>query len=105
MRPHRDLSDAVDVPAVLRRARRGDGDAWEILFRRSYPRLLAYAARRLPNTELARDAVGETMARAIANVGQLRRIDGFDAWMYGILRHVVIDAQRRLARERPGIVP
>lgn len=45
------------------------------------------------------------MARAIANVEQLRQDGGFDAWMYGILRHVVIDSQRRLFREQPGSVP
>jgi RNA polymerase sigma-70 factor, ECF subfamily len=93
------------MSALLERARRGDQDAWEALFRRAYPRLLAYAARRLPTTELAKDAVGETMARAVANVDRLRDDDGFDAWTYGILRHVVIDTQRRLCREEPGIVP
>jgi RNA polymerase sigma-70 factor (ECF subfamily) len=55
---------------------------------------------------MAKDAVSETMTRAVANIARLR-FDGagFDAWMYGIARYVVIDAQRKMRREAPGIVP
>lgn len=95
-----------EVRALVGRACHGDEQAWEVLFRRSYPRLLAYAMRRLPTKELAKDAVGEAMIRAVAHIDRLRHDGGgFDAWMYGILRHVVIDAQRGLSRERPGLVP
>jgi RNA polymerase sigma-70 factor (ECF subfamily) len=88
------------------RARLGDERAWEHLFRRSYPKLLAYASRRLPTSEQAKDAVGETMTRAVANIGRFRGDGGgYDAWVYGIVRHVVVDEQRKLCREGPGLVP
>jgi RNA polymerase sigma-70 factor, ECF subfamily len=91
---------------LVRKAQRGDEQAWDALFRRSYPKLLAYASRRLPTSELAKDAVGETMTRAVAGIDRLRfERAGFDAWMYGIARHVVLDAQRTLWREGPGRVP
>jgi RNA polymerase sigma-70 factor (ECF subfamily) len=94
------------VRDLVERARRGDESAWEALFRRAYPKLLAYASRRLPTQEQAKDAVGETMTRAVANIDRLRNEGGgFDAWMYGIMRHVVVDAQRSLAREGPGLIP
>ncbi len=98
--------NAESVHALVVLARDGDDAAWELLFRRSYPRLLAYATRRLPTAEMAKDAVSETMTRAVANIARLR-FDGagFDAWMYGIARYVVIDAQRKMRREAPGIVP
>ncbi len=103
-----DLRDrhAESVHNLVVSARDGDDASWELLFRRSYPRLLAYATRRLPTTEMAKDAVSETMTRAVANIDRLR-FDGagFDAWMYGIARYVVIDAQRKMWREAPGIVP
>jgi RNA polymerase sigma-70 factor, ECF subfamily len=96
----------TELIEVLDAARSGDEGAWDELFRRSYPRLLAYAGRRLPTDELAKDAVGETMIRAVASLHRFRHEGGgFDAWMYGILRHVVIDAQRALFREGPGLVP
>jgi RNA polymerase sigma-70 factor (ECF subfamily) len=67
---------------------------------------LAYAARRLPTEVQAKDAVGETMTRAVAHIDRLRHEGGgFDAWMYGIMRHVVVDTQRALAKEGPGLVP
>ena len=94
------------VRDLVERARRGDEPAWEALFRRAYPKLLAYASRRLPSQEQAKDAVGETMTRAVANIDKLRSEGGgFDAWMYGIMRHVVVDAQRLLSREGPGLIP
>jgi RNA polymerase sigma-70 factor (ECF subfamily) len=94
------------VRDLVERARRGDEQAWEALFSRAYPKLLAYAFRRLPTQEQAKDAVGETMTRAVANIDRLRNEGGgFDAWMYGIMRHVVVDAQRLLAREGPGLIP
>jgi len=94
------------VRALVERARQGDEQAWEALFRRAYPKLLSYASRRLPTQEQAKDAVGETMTRGVANIERLRgEGGGFDAWMYGIMRHVVLDAQRLLSREGPGFIP
>ncbi len=85
-----------DQPALVERARRGDAAAWEALYRRLYPKLCAYAGRRL-DPEAARDAVSEAMARAVARIGRFSWSGaggGFDAWLFAILRHVVIDAQR-----------
>jgi RNA polymerase sigma-70 factor (ECF subfamily) len=94
------------VRELVEAARGGSETAWEALFRRSYPKLLAYAGRRLPTQELAKDAVGEIMIRAVANIDRLEFAGaGFDAWMYGIARHVVIDAQRTLWREGPDDIP
>ncbi len=84
---------------LVARAGRADPDAWEALYRRVYPGLLAYASRRL-DRERARDAVAETMARAIAKIDRFEwRGGGFDAWLYGILRHVVLDAHRARGRD------
>jgi len=94
-----ETSDLVD------RARRADRDPWEALYRHAYPRLLAYAMRRL-DAEVARDAVSETMARAVANIGRYRPVPGtggFEGWLFGICRHVVLDAQR--AAGRRGYAP
>lgn len=96
------MEDAHDEPALVARARRGDADAWEALYRRMYPQLLAYARRRL-DAEAARDAVSEAMARAVARIDRFTwEGSGFDAWLFGILRHVVIDAQRAAGGRAPG---
>jgi RNA polymerase sigma-70 factor (ECF subfamily) len=88
------------------RLRSGDAAAWEELYGRMYPAMLAYANRRLPTLDEARDAVGEAMVRAVASVGRLQHRDtGPEGWVFGILRHVVIDAQRRGYRRRDCIRP
>lgn len=95
------MDDTVDQPALVERARGGDGAAWEALYRHSYPKLRAYAARRL-DAESARDAVSEAMARAVGRIGRFTwEGGGFDAWLFGILRHVVIDAQRAASARAP----
>lgn len=94
------------VAQLVERARAGEADAWEELYRRAYPRLLAYARRRLPDSDQARDAVSEAVTRAVAGIGRYRGDGaGFDAWLYGILRHVVLDQQARTRREGPGHLP
>ncbi|HXW32776.1 MAG TPA: sigma-70 family RNA polymerase sigma factor [Acidimicrobiales bacterium] len=86
----------------------GDEDAWEELYRRVYPRLFAYLAKRLGRSE-AEDAVNETMTRAVAGLSRYRPGPaGFDGWLFGIARHVSLDHQRRSARRprhAPALVP
>jgi RNA polymerase sigma-70 factor, ECF subfamily len=85
-------------------ARTGDRHAWEILYRNVYPRMMAYARRRL-GPSAASDAVSEAMTRAVARIEHFEwQGGGFDAWMFGILRHVVLDAQRRSFRPDPVVL-
>lgn len=85
---------------LVDRAVRGDGDAWEALYRRAYPKLLAFARARL-DPEGAKDAVAETMSRAVDSIHSYRwEGRAFDAWLFGILRHVITDAHRRQGRSR-----
>lgn len=96
------MEDRQGLQDIVERARLGDARAWESLYRRAYPRLLAYARRRLASDDAARDAVSETMTRAVRGLPRFRGEGaGFDAWLSGILRHVVLDAQRYLRRHPP----
>ena len=87
---------------LVERARRGDQDAWAALYRGAYPRLVAFAARRLGGLDPGRDAVSETMVRAVGAVEAYVGDDsGFTPWLFGICRHVVSDMQRTLWRRLP----
>jgi RNA polymerase sigma-70 factor, ECF subfamily len=87
---------------LLERARAGDPDTWELLYRRSYPRLVAYARRRLATREQAEEAVSETMLRAMDTIERYRPgRHGIDAWLFGIARNVVLETYRAGARQRP----
>ncbi len=85
--------------AALRRtveaARGGDPDAWEALYRRAYPRLYAYARRRLATDEQAEDAVSEAMTRALHRISTFAwTAAGIDGWLFGIARNVVLETYR-----------
>lgn len=95
-----------ELAGLVEEARQGSSAAWEVLYRRAFPRLFAYARRRLPSDEHAHDAVSEAMVRAVAGIDRFaNKGAGFDAWLYGILRHVVLDQHRRLWREEPQEAP
>lgn len=91
--------DDLALRRVVQRAVHADPDAWERLYRRSYSRLFVYARRRLPTDATADDAVAETMLRALAQIATFTwQGAGFDAWLYGILRNVVLESLRHNSR-------
>ena len=88
--------DDLALRRVVHRAVQADPDAWEQLYRRSYTRLFVYARRRLLTDAAADDAVAETMLRALARIATFTwQGAGFDAWLYGILRNVVLESLRK----------
>jgi RNA polymerase sigma-70 factor, ECF subfamily len=83
---------------TVRAAQQGDEAAWELLYRRLYPRVQAYFARRLGGLH-AEDAVSETMARAVRGIDRfVLGPAGFDGWVFGIARRVAADHYRRAAQ-------
>jgi RNA polymerase sigma-70 factor, ECF subfamily len=91
---------AIDQRAEVLEAKRGDEDAWENLYRRVYPRLRAYLARKV-GTNDAEDAVNETMARAVAGIDNFHfGAAGFDGWVFGIARNVAAEHHRQADRRR-----
>src|SRR5690242_16931450 len=88
----------------------GDADAFALFYRRHAGALLAFLVRRLGGqVELAADVCAETFAAALIDVRRFDPARGpATAWLYGIARHKLADAQRRgvaeaRARERLGI--
>jgi RNA polymerase sigma-70 factor, ECF subfamily len=94
----KELGESVIGVAQLR-AR--DVGAWETLFDRTYPRMLAYAQRRMDSADDARDAVSETFTRMVQSLDRLDATNvSPEAWCFGILHHVVVDQQRSTYRRR-----
>lgn len=94
---------------LLRRAARGDADAFSVLYRRHETIVAGYLARRARDPELAADLTAETFAAAIAGAGGFRD-EGQSAlgWLLGIARNVLHrtwerGATERRARERLGV--
>jgi len=63
--------------------------------------MLAYAERRVGSKEEAQDAVSEAMTRTVAGMDRLADTGATpEAWLFGVLRHVVLDRQRSSYRRR-----
>jgi RNA polymerase sigma-70 factor, ECF subfamily len=100
------MSDGFEVESESARLRNKDPVAWESFYERVYPRMLAYAERRLGRGEAARDAVSEALARTVKTVARMEELDATpEAWSFGILRHIVVDTQRRTYRDRDVVEP
>jgi len=97
---HFNDSDRLDEPALVSAASTGDSAAWEVLYRRLYPRLSAYVARRVEPGQVE-DAVSETMLRAVRGIDRYQPGSaGLDGWVFGIARRVCADDHRSRVRLR-----
>lgn len=63
------------------------------------PGLTRYAMRMLRNPADAQDAVQETLAAAMAEADAFTGRSSPKTWLYGILKHKIVDIFRRQARE------
>ena len=61
--------------------------------------LLRYASLQLRDRQAAEDAVQETMLAALAGERSFGGRSNLRTWLTGILKHKIVDAMRRLARE------
>ena len=63
--------------------------------------LLRYARLQLRDAALAEDAVQETLAAALAGEAAYAGRSNLRTWLTGILKHKIVDAIRKGAREQP----
>jgi RNA polymerase sigma-70 factor (ECF subfamily) len=80
---------------LVRRARRGDRDAFDLLMTALIDRLYRIARLVLRDTDRAEDAVQEALVRCWRDVPTLRDPERFDAWLHRLLMHAISDEARR----------
>jgi RNA polymerase sigma-70 factor (ECF subfamily) len=86
--------------ALLRRAKDGDRDAFEQLYRRHVDAVARQVRFRLGGPD--EDVVAEVFLRAWRGLAAFRDLGRpFGAWLHGITRHVVVDEIRRRSRSTP----
>lgn len=92
-RPNPPISDEE----LLEQARAGDSPAFEIVYRRHYPVVLAFLTKRVAEPELAADLLAETFAALFLLVrDQARPLPATPvAWLLLTARHLLIDSYRR----------
>jgi RNA polymerase sigma factor (sigma-70 family) len=89
----RGLDQALDDYLVLL-AQGGSREAFARLAARWTPKLLAFAARALGTTEVAKDVVQETWESAVRGLPRLDDPARFRAWIYAIAARKCADALR-----------
>ena len=97
----------VDQIGLVKRAQRGDRQAFAELARASGARLDAAARLILRDPELAQDAVQETLIRAWRSLPGLREPASFDHWLHSLVVRACIDlvSRRRRRLIEIGVAP
>ena len=76
-----------------------DGEPFEDLYRRLFPRVYAYVATLLRDTSAAEEVTAQAFERAYRKRRQYKPGKGSaDAWLFGIARNAALDELRRLKR-------
>jgi RNA polymerase sigma-70 factor (TIGR02943 family) len=65
-------------------------------------RLLRYARSKLRNEAMAEDAVSETLLAALESPCDFESPPRTSAWLFGVLKHKLIDQLRKMHREQPA---
>jgi RNA polymerase sigma-70 factor, ECF subfamily len=83
---------------LVRRARDGDRDAFDVLMTGAIDRLYRVARLSLHELDAAEDAVQEALVRCWRDLPQLRDPRAFESWLYRLLIHAITDESRRRQR-------
>lgn len=69
---------------------------------RAHAKLLRFARTQLRNSALAEDAVSETVLAALSTSNAFASESQVVAWLFGVLRHKLVDQLRHQGRETPS---
>ena len=84
--------------ALVDRAKRGDGEAFDALARTACDKCMAIAVRILRDADLAEDAVQAALITAWRELRSLRDPEAFEPWLHRILTHACYAEARRRRR-------
>ncbi len=85
---------------LVRRARRGDVDAFEDLYRGHVERVYAVSLRMVADPSLAEELTQEAFVRAWGKLGSFHGASAFGTWLHRLAVNVVLDALRARRRWR-----
>ena len=83
-----------DVKCMLE-VKKGDRDAFEILMRKYYPRILNFAYRFLGNRQLAEDLTQDVFMKVYKSARRYRPRSKFHTWLYTIAKNSCLNEVRR----------
>lgn len=95
----------LDDSALVRRVRKGDDEAFRVLFDRHAPPLWRFLRDLLGHESAADEALQETFVRAFSRFEQLIHDERLLPWLFGIARHVALETMRARRRDFPRVDP
>jgi RNA polymerase sigma-70 factor, ECF subfamily len=84
----------------IKLAKKGNHEAFAILFREHYPFLVKYLIKVTMNRDLAEELAQDTMARCVEKIHQYNGRAKFSSWLISIATNRFIDLQRKREREK-----
>lgn len=94
--------DRAEEKRLLQRAKRGDADAFALLYRDNVQIVFRYIYHRVSDKQLAEDLTGDVFTKALEGIGTYEdRGKPLIAWLYRIAHARVVDHYRRQGR-RPS---
>jgi RNA polymerase sigma-70 factor, ECF subfamily len=88
---------------LIVRARRGDDEAFRLIFERYARPIISFIYDMVGQRELAEDLTQETFVRAYRNLGALQDDSKLSMWLFGIARNVARESLRSRYRENNKI--
>ncbi|MBK9978313.1 MAG: RNA polymerase sigma factor [Gemmatimonadetes bacterium] len=100
-------ADAAHEAALVARARQGESEAFEALYRSTAGRVFALCLRMSGDRERARELAHDVFVRAWEKLPGFRGEAAFSTWLHRLAVNVVLERQRgerrRQAHEEPGL--
>lgn len=88
-----------DYLKQVRKAKRGDTEAFASLYEEIYENMYRFALYTLRNTADAEDVVSETVMDAIVSIRRLRSEEAFKSWIFRILTNKCKDKLREYSNK------
>lgn len=88
-----------DYLQLVKKAKRGDTEAFAVLYTDIYENMYRFALYTLRNTADAEDVVSEAVTEAFASIKKLRSEEAFKSWVFQILSNKCKDKLREYAKK------
>ncbi len=91
----------VNHREVIEACRRGEDDAFRVLFETHKDRVYSIALRYAGDSAAAMDIAQDTFVKLLSSIGQFRGDSSFESWLYRLVVNSCLDYHRRRRRLLP----
>lgn len=97
------MGKEMDMVATIQAVQNGDRDAFSELVKAQQDMLLAYAAFRVPDSDLVEEIVQQTFIRAYEQISEYDTSRDFGIWLRAICKYVILAELKRVTQAQRNI--